>query len=124
MNFWWRNRNVGVKKDFRKFGSKNIFGPSQTLQGQVSAYAMIMLKATPFFDQHLLKNVPCTGLVFGGVHSLQLSDSPPAGTLCLVMFAALLARLSFPLNSSCLPEALNGCPASVCTSRIRIGGIV
>ena len=62
------------------------------------SHTLQLLKAAPLFDQHLLESMLFLVhvLSLAGVHS-QL-PVPPSGTLYLLMFATLLARLSFTLN--------------------------
>ena len=88
----------------------------------------ILRKGTPVFSQYLVNSMLFLVLVlFLAVAHSQL-PVPPSGTLYLLMFATLLARLSFALNSkltsSSLFMALNGCPASMCTSELCKEGII
>jgi len=87
-----------------------------------------LLKVAPLFDQHLLESMLfLVRVLFLAVAHSQL-PVPPSGTLYLLMFATLLARLSFALNlkltSFSLFMALNSCPASMCTSELCKEGII
>src|SRR5678816_4586015 len=57
-----------------------------------------LLKVAPLFNQHLLESMLfLVRVLFLAVTHSQL-PVPPSGTLYLLMFATLLARLSFALN--------------------------
>src|SRR5678816_981237 len=84
--------------------------------------------ATGYFDQHLLESMLFLVHVLSSVGAHSQLPVLPSGTLYLRMFATLLARLSFALNSkltsSSLLMILNGCPASMCTSELCKEGII